>query len=223
MSVLKSKRTESKAEYVNVANAIYIETINFLTRISARYSRLIAEPVAKLAGEVIDHAEKANSIYPSDDQRRQLRKAHLLEARASLMALDVRLTHCYLIMTQNPQGCFTTPSGKSVDAKKATERLDKMAQKLKTIFYSQKSTNPSSPGDTRLPVDWDIVLYIPSMLIFPGICHFKMNKNPLYFSLTCIRQKAKGFPRMRIFSTTTVIPSPAGGWCGLFRRIKKWF
>ena len=70
MSVLKSKRTESKAEYVNVANAIYIETINFLTRISARYSRLIAEPVAKLAGEVIDHAEKANSIYPSDDQRR---------------------------------------------------------------------------------------------------------------------------------------------------------
>ena len=130
MSVLKSKRTESKAEYVNVANAIYIETINFLTRISARYSRLIAEPVAKLAGEVIDHAEKANSIYPSDDQRRQLRKAHLLEARASLMALDVRLTHCYLIMTQNPQGCFTTPSGKSVDAKKATERLDKMAQKL---------------------------------------------------------------------------------------------
>ena len=130
MSVLKSKRTESKAEYVNVANAIYIETINFLTRISARYSRLIAEPVAKLAGEVIDHAEKANSIYPSDDQRRQLRKAHLLEARASLMALDVRLTHCYLIMTQTPQGWFTTPSGKSVDAKKATERLDKMAQKL---------------------------------------------------------------------------------------------
>ena len=71
MSVLKSKRTESKAEYVNVANAIYIETINFLTRISARSSRLIAEPVAKLAGEVIDHAEKANSIYPSDDQRHQ--------------------------------------------------------------------------------------------------------------------------------------------------------
>ena len=58
MSVLKSKRTESKAEYVNVANAIYIETINFLTRISARYSRLIAEPVAKLAGEVKDFDPK---------------------------------------------------------------------------------------------------------------------------------------------------------------------
>ena len=130
MSVLKSKRTESKAEYVNIANAIYIETINFLTRISARYSRLIAEPVAKLAGEVIDHAEKANSIYPSDDQRRQLRKAHLLEARASLMALDVRLTHVYLILNQNPEGAFTTSKGNPVKSQDAMEKLDKMAQNL---------------------------------------------------------------------------------------------
>ena len=130
MSVLKSKRTESKAEYVNVANAIYIETINFLTRISARYSRLIAEPVAKLAGEVIDHAEKANSIYPSDSQRIELRKAHLLEARASLMALDVRLTHCYLILNQNPEGAFTNSKGVGVKSKDAVEKLDKRAQNL---------------------------------------------------------------------------------------------
>ena len=50
MSVLQMKRTTSKAEFVNTANQIYVETINFLTRISARYSRLLAEPVAKLAG-----------------------------------------------------------------------------------------------------------------------------------------------------------------------------
>ena len=61
MSVLKQKRTTSKAEFINTANQIYVETLNFLTRLSARYSRLIAEPVAKLAGEIIDHAEKANS------------------------------------------------------------------------------------------------------------------------------------------------------------------
>ena len=111
MSVLKQKRTTSKAEFINTANQIYVETINFLTRLSARYSRLIAEPIAKLAGEIIDHAEKANSIFPSDQQRVSLRKAHLLEARASLMALDVRLTHVYLILNQ-------------------MEKLDKMAQNL---------------------------------------------------------------------------------------------
>lgn len=130
MSVLKQKRTTSKAEFVNTANEIYVETLNFLTRISARYSRLLAEPVAKLAGEVIDYAEKANSIYPSSEQRKALRRAHLLEARASLMALDVRLTHCYLVMNQNPEGCFTTAKGKTVGAAEATEKLDKMAQSL---------------------------------------------------------------------------------------------
>lgn len=60
MSVLKEKRTVSKAEYVNTANQIYVETVGFLTRLSARYSRLIAEGTAQLAGEVMDHTEKAN-------------------------------------------------------------------------------------------------------------------------------------------------------------------
>lgn len=131
MSVLKAKRTTSKAEFINTAYNIYVETLDFLTRMSARYSRLLAEPVAKLAGEVIDHCEKANSIYPSDVQRIELRKAHLLEARASLMALDVRLTHCYEVMSRNPQGAFTTDSkGKNLPPSEASERLDRMAQSL---------------------------------------------------------------------------------------------
>ena len=57
MSVLKSKRSTSKAEFVNMASQIYDETIDFLTRLSARYSRLMAEAIASLAGEVEDHAE----------------------------------------------------------------------------------------------------------------------------------------------------------------------
>ena len=131
MSVLKAKRTTSKAEFVNKANSIYIETLGFLTRRSARYARLLAEPTAKLAGEVIDHAEKANSIFPKGEVNIRLRREHLLEARASLMALDVRLTHCYLILSQNPQGAFTTDSkGKNLPPAEATEKLDRMAQSL---------------------------------------------------------------------------------------------
>lgn len=93
MSVLKSKRSTSKAEYVNVANLIYTETVAFLTRLSARYARL-------------------------------------LEARAALMALDVRLGHCYTILALNPQGCFTKPDGKSIPPAEATKKLDDMAQSL---------------------------------------------------------------------------------------------
>ena len=69
MSVLKNKRTESKAEYINKANAIYLNTLSFITRLSNRYSRLIAQDIIHLASEVLDNCEKANSIFPSDDQR----------------------------------------------------------------------------------------------------------------------------------------------------------
>ena len=74
MSVLKSKRSTSKAEYVNLANEIYTETVAFLTRLSARYARLLAEPVAALAGEIIDQTEKANSIFPKGEPNLGLRK-----------------------------------------------------------------------------------------------------------------------------------------------------
>lgn len=123
MSVLKAHRSESKAEYINVANKIYIQTINFLSRLSSRYSRLVAS-------EVLDHTEKANSIYPSDAMRKELRKTHLLEARASLMALDVHLSHCYELMMTNPSGCFTTGSGNSVKSSDAKKKLEHMAQEL---------------------------------------------------------------------------------------------
>lgn len=129
MSVLKSKRTVSKADYVNVANQIYIKTVDFVSRLSARYSRLLAAPIAQLAGEVMDQMEKANSIFPSGD-RKALRTAHLVEGRASLHALDVRLTHCYMILNQNPQGCFTTEHGKTMSSSAAMRRLDNMAQDL---------------------------------------------------------------------------------------------
>lgn len=138
MGVLKSKRVESKADFVNTANKIYAETINFLTRLSARYSRILAGPVAALAAEVVDQAEKANSIFPSSEQNRQLRAAHLTEARASLKALDVQLAHCYIIMILNPQGCFTTSTGKTVDAAKAVEKLDKMSQSLGSLIDDEK-------------------------------------------------------------------------------------
>ncbi len=65
MSVLKNKRTTSKAEFVNTANLIYVGTISILSRLSARYSRLLAPATAAMASEVLDHAEKGNKIFPA--------------------------------------------------------------------------------------------------------------------------------------------------------------
>lgn len=137
MSVLKAHRSESKAEFVNTANKIYVETINFLSRLSARFSRLMANDVSHLASEVLVNAEKANSIFPSDHTRKELRKQHLLESRAELMALDVELSHCYDIMMLNPEGCFTTSNGNPVKPARAKEILENMAQSLGELIDSE--------------------------------------------------------------------------------------
>lgn len=130
MSVLKQKRQKSKMEFVNKAYEIYAETVSFLSRLSARYARLVAEDTAKLAGEVMDHSEKANSIYPNTQVAKDLRMNHLLEARGSLMALDVRLTHIYTILMTNPEGAFTTSKGSTVCGGDAERKLDHMAESL---------------------------------------------------------------------------------------------
>lgn len=77
MSVLKAHRSESKAEFVNVANKIYIQTIGFLSRLSSRYSRLVSKSVAELASEVVDHAEMLAYFESYDDHNRVLRLRRL--------------------------------------------------------------------------------------------------------------------------------------------------
>lgn len=139
MSALKSRRLPSKADYVNTANQIYVETMQFLTRLSSRYARLMAGEPAKLAAELIEHTEKANKIFPSDEQRKDIRRAHLLEAQATLSALDVSLLHCYLMMIQNPQGCFTTASGKTVSPSEAEERLDRISQNIGELIDQEEA------------------------------------------------------------------------------------
>ncbi len=139
MSVLKAHRSESRAEYVNTANKIYVQTVNFLSRLSSRYSRLVAESAAELASDVVDNAEKANSIYPSDATRKELRKQHLLESRAALMALDVHLAHCYDLMMLNPAGCFTKSNGDSVGSSDARKKLERMSQELGELIDAENT------------------------------------------------------------------------------------
>lgn len=139
MSVLQAHRSESKAEFINTANKIYVHTINFLSRLSSRYSRLVAAPVSGLAAEVIDNAEKANSIYPSDETRKELRKRYLLQSRAALMALDVHLAHCYELMMLNPAGCFSKSNGDHVSSSDAKKKLEHMSQELGELIDDENA------------------------------------------------------------------------------------
>ena len=130
MSVIKSRRHESKAEYVNVADDIYVETLNFLTRLSNRYQRLLAHDAMKLSSEVLDHAEKANNMRIVDDITFKARERHLIECRSSVMALDVHMTHIWRVLMLNPEGAFTDTKGRMKSPSEAIEKLDKFADSL---------------------------------------------------------------------------------------------
>ena len=130
MSVLKNKRKESCAEFLNDAYKIYVQTIEFLSRLSARYSRIMASDIASTAFEVLKYAESANAIYPANEVRVAMREEFLLKAKASLETLDVALSVCYDVLMKNPSGAFTSQSGKDVAPADAQRKLDHMAQSL---------------------------------------------------------------------------------------------
>lgn len=137
MSVLKNKRKESKAEYINCAYKIYICTIEFLSKLSARYSRLTAQDIAHTAYEVMLNCESANAVFPSDTIRADLREGYLLKARASLQALDVSLSVVYDILSKNPSGAFVTSTKKDVAPADASKKLDNMSQELGELIDSE--------------------------------------------------------------------------------------
>lgn len=138
MSVLKNKRKESHAEYLNIAYKIYVQTIEIVSKLSARYSRLMASDITHSAFMVLNHVEAANAIYPSGKQAYDLREKHLLEAKGELHTLDVALSISYEVLMKNPSGAFSTRSGKDVAPKDAQKKLDNMSQELGELIDSER-------------------------------------------------------------------------------------
>ena len=138
MSVLKPKRNESSIEYIRLANDLFSWSVNFVSRLSARYSRLLSERTINLASEVLECCVKANSTYPSCYEYAKMREFYLIKAIGSLDALDVMFAHIYEILMLNPQGAFSKSNGKSVSEKEAVEKLDKMCVKVGEILNRER-------------------------------------------------------------------------------------
>lgn len=143
--VLKSKRYESKCQFVATAYELYTQTVAFLTRLSARYSRILVPDTMRTASVLMEEASKANAIYISDSDktvdRREQRLYHLREAYATLSALELHLIQCYDIMMKNPKGCMEKLSGKAkgefVEEDDAKEKLGKMTQTLGDLINKE--------------------------------------------------------------------------------------
>ena len=87
MSVVRSERGESSLQFLYNARELEKYTITKCVGFPKRYTFYISQRLGNLASEVHEECKKANSIYPKNNEEAQLRRNHLLEARASLYAM----------------------------------------------------------------------------------------------------------------------------------------
>ena len=60
--LLVNKCTESKIEFIKVANELAMESIDLVSKLSARYGRIFTEKVSEIALDLVVQTTKANTI-----------------------------------------------------------------------------------------------------------------------------------------------------------------
>ena len=88
MSVIKSKRGESEAEFLANARALQAYTIRkCVNAIPKRYTFYIGQNIAAIATRVYELVKCGNIIYPLNQHEAQIRRDYFLRAHAELQNL----------------------------------------------------------------------------------------------------------------------------------------
>ena len=88
LSVIKSKRGESEAEFLANARALQAYTIRrCVNAIPKRYTFYIGQNIAAIATRVYELVKCGNSIYPLNQHEAQIRRDYFLRAHAELQNL----------------------------------------------------------------------------------------------------------------------------------------
>lgn len=96
MSVIRSKRGESEAEFLATARKLQIFTIQkCVNAIPKRYTFYLSTPLVDSARRVYEHVKRGNSIYPVNEHEAQMRRDCFLQANAELYNLvsQIELAH----------------------------------------------------------------------------------------------------------------------------------
>ena len=103
MSVIRSKRGESEAEFLATARKLQIFTIQkCVNTIPKRYTFFIATPIADCARRVYENVKRGNSINPTNAHEVQLRRDWFLQANAELYNLVSQIEVAYEMLHFDP-------------------------------------------------------------------------------------------------------------------------
>ena len=87
MSVIKNKRNESSMQFLDNMKKLHAFTIAFCMKCPKRWDRFLTEDIAKLTNSALIHLKSGNSVYPTNQYERQLRKVEFTKALGDLQAL----------------------------------------------------------------------------------------------------------------------------------------
>lgn len=85
--VLKNDRAETQMQFVMTARELLIYSIRKVKYIPKTYRFSIAQPIVDLARQIHTECKVGNSIYPTNAHEVQVRRDHLMQARALCFAL----------------------------------------------------------------------------------------------------------------------------------------
>lgn len=150
MAVLKSKRGESKMEFVETARKMEAKVLNLCIKSPKRYTYFVTSEIMRLASVVHNEVRSANNTYPRNKHEAQMRRDHLTEANNALMNLIPKLGLLYDALLENP------------DAQKwcdgaISEIADLIASEKNLIRATKKADNDRyrnlPTGDLQFPYD----------------------------------------------------------------------
>ena len=138
MSVLKNKRSESSLQFIETAKEIFIETVQFVSRLSKRYDKILASGVTNTAYGILNNVIIGNKMFPNGEYFKARRREHFIKAEGFLDSLDIQLFIVYQILIKNPQGCFVVHD-KPISSGEAIKKLENMSKKLGTLIEKEKA------------------------------------------------------------------------------------
>lgn len=98
MSVIKSKRSTSSAQFLDTARDLHIYTLKTCTnqkRFPKKYTFFITQDIVKTASNIHTLVKKGNSIFPSCVRDVEMRREYFVQASAELQSLISQIGVAY--------------------------------------------------------------------------------------------------------------------------------
>ena len=95
MSVIRSARSTSTAQFLMTARELQIYTIQKCVGFPKRYTFYVSQPLAAIATRIYENVKMGNSIYPSNQHEAQMRRDYFLRAGAELQNLISQIETAY--------------------------------------------------------------------------------------------------------------------------------